>query len=252
MGAIDDVVVVEELSPSAMHSARHAVSASPSRSTLTSHPYSTSANQGSRSSVSLETIETIDTHEERHKRLLRELDRIPYAVARDVFDKPLAPPPAAVVLDNAPTRRLSISYTPHPLSPYVTDDVVPPPRRSLTRLPSTSSMRFDPTRDLSSAYALYPRDSPGDSQDSIAPFPRMSDTRLDRPPSPSLRTVTPTTFSFDEDAKARALEKKLGRQKLKWWGLFWLVVIGGTALGIGIAAATKSNEASGDHNTARR
>ncbi|GAA6018149.1 hypothetical protein JCM11491_003335 [Sporobolomyces phaffii] len=157
--------------------------------------------------------------------------------------------------DDHPIAVRAASF-PHPLAPLAPiDESSPAP----SPVASLASLQFDPHRDLASAWTLYPRQSHHDSSDTISVVsasysvptssapPRSSGSR----PGPALaaplgRTDSPATFAFGEDAKARRWDKKRGRRKLGWWGLFWLVVVGGTALGIGIAAAvkSKSNDAS--------
>ncbi|GAA5946988.1 hypothetical protein JCM3765_002102 [Sporobolomyces pararoseus] len=258
---------VETLRPSESFSNLRSVSASKSlnnSNSLLNHPYSNAQQQQQNSSST--SLGSIDTVNGRTERLLRELDSVNNS--SQFAGGALPPRPPSAFLHNHPLSSYSCPIPHHPLaplSPIPDNSPAPSPIQSLV------STHFDPNRDLASAYALYPRTSqyssasdpshrPSPSSGTILTLDTYSltsgsrdhlpKTGLDDHRQQQARTISPSggSFSFDEEAKARAYEKKRGRQKLKWWSLFWLVVIAGIALGIGIAAAAKSKSKSNDGN----
>ncbi|GAA5842999.1 hypothetical protein JCM3766R1_001657 [Sporobolomyces carnicolor] len=177
-------------------------------------------------------------------------------------------PPSAFLVRHPP---LVSSAAHHPLAPLPPIEDVSPS----ASYESPASLRFDPARDLAAAYALYPRQNLARphlrdvhyTQSIITASSSRESHTLERDPNETenrepLRTRTRFSFSRrngdgdddDADAKQRLLEKRRGRTKLKWWSLFWLVVIGATALGIGIASTKphKQNEPSSDTEPSRR
>ncbi|GAA5846547.1 hypothetical protein JCM5353_005349 [Sporobolomyces roseus] len=214
--------------------------------TLSSHPY---ANQNRSQSPSSISLDTTDTQQERTARLLQELDCLPTQVESPVD------PPLSLSRDLHCQLPIPLSFpADHPLS---TEVPAPAPARSSSSFSNPSlppsSMYFDPSRDLASAYQLYPKPRPsasidGDTISRSLPLPvsRSPHPTSDRTPSPADSAAAVGSFKFADDEKARELEaKKKGRKKLMWWGIFWVVVIVSVAIGIGAGAATMSREPKG-------
>ncbi|GAA5875982.1 hypothetical protein JCM16303_006981 [Sporobolomyces ruberrimus] len=251
---------VETLRPGASFSDSRPTSAkSSSRNSkvdsLSDHPYSSpTTHQRSDSSASKDSGASRST---RAERLLNELEAVNVSSSAQTSlpppQSPLPSPPPSAFLSRQPAESPARSPA-HPLAILPTIIDVSP---STSPTDPRGSAQIDSSSGRAAAWTLSLRTSQHPNEHDIEAI-SVSHSIVDAPQArPSLepplpefptRPGSPSNFSFDEDTKAREYEKRLGRKKLMWWLLFWLVVIGGTAIGIGIAASVKAKSSSSKKN----
>ncbi|GAA5905175.1 uncharacterized protein JCM6883_006307 [Sporobolomyces salmoneus] len=226
---------------------------------LFNHPYSNPTNRHdyNRSTSSLSSSGTVMGRTERLMDELEVINTFPASFATRPPTAPLpSPPPTASQFRNPSLNSSPVPSSTHPLKPVYPDS----PTSSVYSLP------FNPARDahsqkISQAEKIadnFRSDSISLASTSPHPFDSIlrPSTSTTSPSPPRLDSRASKPFSSYEkpgsvpesESKAQAAlqEKQRGRRKLKWWGVFWIVVIAGIAMGIGIAAvkgdATKKAE----------